>query len=691
MRSLITALTLVLFFTVQLPWLPARAQIAEDTHRQDLTFRNMIPNPGFENGKAGWTVTGGDTFSVTSSSTSTKELGKSYATWDSAGAGRVFAHVTTIITSDDSNAGKNSICSANIAVPSGTATHILRVLDGSSNILTSTTITSSTLPTESYVTFIMPASGTQVQCQVISVAANEPSINMYSFWMGQNYLITNVSQATLVASGYIAGTANCGDGWTRTSATLGAVATDASCPGPTVETNVGPGTLQTTDTDLPKFTVNSLPSGIYKVTITGTQYSSIATGNRVSAAVNDGTTTSGETSYMTDGQASSGREIVIVGVFNYTTTANRTFEVYTSSTTGATQFYHETAAAPMRFTIERFPSTPEQAFRPDQGPSSWSGYHKSASCTLTRTNAAYGDPAGDADCDLVERTNRNFGTVSSTGGATETAGITFTPTRTGQYRVCAIVSVALSTTGNDVGLKLWDGTTTIAEGGYTSPGNGYGTIVPLCGKININSIASTSFSIQAKSSAGALTIPGSSQQIGAIEWTVEATDFSMNTPVLTSSYAYTGSVTSTLCAGWTVTNTAYTAFAGDADCDLTQISNENFGTVISAGGATETPGITFNPPVIGKYWICASTGLLTGGAAGTAIALQLYDGTNQLAELNADEPVTSYVVPMTLCGIYNATSTSSATISLRGKSSTNTCNLRADNAANILYWSIFKL
>lgn len=66
----------------------------------------------------------------------------------------------------------------------------------------------------------------------------------------------------------------------------------------------------------------------------------------------------------------------------------------------------------------------------------WYGYHDST-CAWTRNNTTQADPATDASCALVEDYNRNFGTVTSAGGANTLPGIVFTPTQTGPYEVCA--------------------------------------------------------------------------------------------------------------------------------------------------------------------------------------------------------------------------------------------------------------
>lgn len=654
-----------------------------DVHRQDLPFKNWIKNSGYENQLSNWTVTT-DTLVLTTG-TSKQERGKSYLTWNSAGASRVLTHEA--VTVDEGMKGNDVLCGYQITTASGTATHFVRVYDGT-NVLASATVTSSTLPTWTYVTVPAPSSGT-IQCQLVSVNADEPSIDITSSYMGRNYLISDVSQAVFVGSAYIAGTASCS--WVRTSTTIGAYGTDTDCPGPTVLSNPGPGTIQTTDADLPRFTVNSLPPGNYHVEMSFTAYGTTA-GETDCYAIYDGTTTSKNTCQIIQAN-SRGAAVTISYDFTYTTTANISYEIYTASTANNSNLENNAGppAEAVKFNIYRYPSVSEQAFRPDQGPSRWSGYNVAASCSWAVTNTSYTDFTADADCNLVERTNVNFGTVTNVGGgAAETPGIVFTPTRVGGYYVCALVRGEGATTGQQYSYKLWDGTTTIAESSFDAASGGQGLVTPVCGIYNATSIASKSLSIQGKGSSGAITI-GDTTSIGVIEWSIVATDFSMNVPLLLSKYAYNGSVTSTSCAGWTLTSTSYADFAGDADCDLTATNNINFGTVISSGGATETPGITFTPPVTGMYYVCVTPGILGSGAAGTALSVRLTDGTTQIAEADEDQPVVSYVENIPLCGLWNATSTSSTTIKIQGKASTGSVSIRRDTAAQMFQWNIFKL
>lgn len=93
-------------------------------------------------------------------------------------------------------------------------------------------------------------------------------------------------QPKLVGSAYYLGTANCV--WPRTSTTVGAFTADTDCPAPTIEYEIG-ADFQTTDVDLPRFTLNQMAPGYYKVTASvPTEMSSAAA---AVLAISDGTTT----------------------------------------------------------------------------------------------------------------------------------------------------------------------------------------------------------------------------------------------------------------------------------------------------------------------------------------------------------------------------------------------------------------
>lgn len=348
MRKLILALLFIPLFAFALT----------DIDRQEILHKNILGsyNPGFENGKASWTI-GTDTITPVSSG-SNLLTGKGSITWNSAGAGRILA--SKAVTIPKGMYASNGYAQCKIQTPSGTATHTISVYDGSGT-LASSTVVSSTTPVFSGVNFIFPSSGT-VQLRITSVAADEPLIAIDDCYIGGAFNIAPVSQASLVGMAKIPVTSGCY--YTRTNTAFGALTEGAACPGPTVISNTGPGTIQTTDNAAPKFTVNGLPPGQYLVTMAVHAYDTTSAGN-FAILINDGTT-SGPQSGMTAPAANRGGWLVAKAVFTYTTTANRNFELFTAADSGTVQFDLSTinGGPDLTFLIERFPTSAETGFSP---------------------------------------------------------------------------------------------------------------------------------------------------------------------------------------------------------------------------------------------------------------------------------------------------------------------------------------
>lgn len=131
-----------------------------------------------------------------------------------------------------------------------------------------------------------------------------------------------------IGSAYFATTAS--NTWTRASATLGAFSTNGSTPNPTVEFNPGTPTIQTTNFQLPKIQVNSIPAGYYRVVFEGAALTGPNAFSNI--AISDGVTTTGRTSF----NVTSYQDCHVEGIFHYTTTANQTFELYGSCDSAGT-------------------------------------------------------------------------------------------------------------------------------------------------------------------------------------------------------------------------------------------------------------------------------------------------------------------------------------------------------------------
>lgn len=130
----------------------------------------------------------------------------------------------------------------------------------------------------------------------------------------------------LAGESFFAGTASCN--WTRASTAIGAFGAVGACPGPT---NVyGPvGTWASTDADLPRQSITSLPAGVYKAKFLFV--GSVSTAAETGFAINDGTSTCeavGSESGSVRGH------VAVECYFYYASAGTRTYELYGGSTAG---------------------------------------------------------------------------------------------------------------------------------------------------------------------------------------------------------------------------------------------------------------------------------------------------------------------------------------------------------------------
>jgi hypothetical protein len=324
---------------------------------------NLLTNPGWETNTSGWAASAG---TYTRNTTAANiGYGNGSAKWASTGgAGRTLTSTAVAIPKGLYN--RNGVASCNIQVPTGSSTHLLQAYDGT-NILSSSAIISSATFTRTSVNFPFGSSG-NISLRIISVSASEPDIYIDDCILGDATLlnISQISQAMFIGSAYIANTANCAP--ERTNTVLGAFGADADCPGPTIASNPGPGTILTTDTNLPKFTVNNLPAGTYEITMKGNLYTDALLAD-LSVGINDGDTTSGQMAVQAGTTTPLVAPFTTVGIFTYTTSGNRTFELYGASSVTKILYKADSLVGGqrhLRFIIKRFPSSAETAFNVGQ-------------------------------------------------------------------------------------------------------------------------------------------------------------------------------------------------------------------------------------------------------------------------------------------------------------------------------------
>ncbi len=599
-----------------------------DVDKQVIWGRNLLLNGGFENGKGTgvnkWTASAG-TFATTTSGSNLLD-GKVSFTWDAAAANDTLSYGQ--ITVPNGLKGKNGVFAMKLMTPSGTATNTLILTDGTLT-LASRAIISSTTPQYNFVNFIWPSSGYVIPKLLAN--ADEPSITGDSAWLGDanETNLTNISQATFIGSAYMATTASC-TGWARTNTALGAFSTDTDCPGPTIEFNPGPGVIQTTDTDLPQFTVNNLPPGYYIVEITAQILQGASA--RTNLAINDGTTTSGDQS--SDNASTTRTAGYVRGVFNYTTAGNRTFSLFGSSSTGAISIDNSVGNNKITFKIIRYPISTDIAYNPSTSANSWSGYHDNT-CSFARTNTAYGDPAADTTCAFTERLNTNFGTVTSyLSGSDKLPGIVFTPSKAQKYYVEAKLKWAGGTLASHMDARLWDGTTTIDEEQEDTQVASYIEQLTLSGIYSATSTAAKTISIQIKSSTGSSTIAANgTTNASAIEWTIFAIDQQLPAPLLVNTVVstYNGVITEESAALNCDSGAAITSQLGSWVSSIGNISAGACAVTLISGVFSATPYCQFTGnnanPLIVSVNPTSSTAVTIDCDGNDGTDCSTYDGT----------------------------------------------------------------
>jgi hypothetical protein len=510
----------------------------------------------------------------------------------------------------------------------------------------------------------MPSSGT-VSIRFTSVAADEPAIKIDDCIISSADNIGSVAQASLYGTLKYAPTANCE--WSSSSTSLAAFSADTDCATPAVT-----GGVVAPSTKIPGFTMNNLGPGTYKVTA---QF----------LAGRGGTSDQGHNWSMTDGITTATQNstyfntstlyapMTMVGFFTYPTAQSSvTIQIYgqTKSGSNTVKILADTANsdAPLYFIVEKIPTTSQLAITPDLAASSWSGYHDTT-CSWSVTSTSYADFTPDPSCSLVERTNTNFGTVSTSGSVKP--AITFTPKSAGKYWVCATLSYF---TGNNVNsaIRLWDGTTTISEvASNTSSGR---TDIPLCGIYNATSTSHVTLSLQAQTDSGSANINFARQTQSTLEWSIFAMDRPFPQPIVGTDASY-GSALLNLGSrvDQSVSSAAWTTF-----------NNAGFTGWALTGRATPPAtsgdlGVKIPNLPSGRYMVTARGSFYASGGPDCMFAI--YDGTTREARYSNASTANSAGGDVT--GIFEYTTTADRNFVVQATrfSGTGNCTVSVHNSA----------
>jgi len=285
------------------------------------------------------------------------------------------------VTLDKSLKGQN--CEAKLVFTGDASLYKAYVEQGSTKVTTDLQLTNETSSRPVSINFPCGDLTSNSHLVVESTSASAAAFKVDQVYTGLATNLSNVAQAQFVGSAYYATTASCT--WSRTNAAMGAFATTAACPGPTIELNPGPGVIQTTDADLPRLTVTNIPSGQYRVVVSLSAYNNAA-GATSNLSVSDGTTTSGQCIVSSSAASESGT-CQIEANFSYTSDqATKTFEVYGASTSSTINIHNSNSLAKTRMSLYRYPSSAEIAVSINSGPSTtdWT------SITVTPASGAFG-------------------------------------------------------------------------------------------------------------------------------------------------------------------------------------------------------------------------------------------------------------------------------------------------------------
>lgn len=178
---------------------------------------------------------------------------------------------------------------------------------------------------------VLGLTSTGIAIEITVAASQTITVKADEAFVGAQDLVTRVDQTQIAGESNFAGTAGCD--WSRTSTTIGAFTADADCVGPTIEFQ-RIGQWQTTDSDLPRQTINNLPAGYYEASFYLPAF--VGTNNTSPVlAIFDGTTTCKGTRGSGYNSAQIGQ--IVTCTFFYTQSGNRSFELYTATSSGTSQ------------------------------------------------------------------------------------------------------------------------------------------------------------------------------------------------------------------------------------------------------------------------------------------------------------------------------------------------------------------
>lgn len=537
--------------------------------------RNILPNPGFE-GTTGWTASGGATTAINTTAVGTGVNGYD---WDSNSASQTLTG--TAVTIPNGLKGRNGVVSCNIYTVSGSATHLLKAYDGTNDVVSGSISSVSGSYIRTSLNFVFPSSGT-ITVRLTSVASNEPEIYVDDCYLGpaDGFNLSQVNQATFLGQVRTPVTASCT--WTTTSTSFASFSANASCPVATAS-----GSVSAPATKIPGLVINNASPGEYLFVATGFfQHTAAGEGYY---EFSDGTNVSGINGFYGSASGNQGVPSVIGKLSLTTAQSTWSIELKARINNGTNTLIDASSIADFVIQVYRFPSSSEVAYRPEINAAYYSGYHGSGCSAWTRTNTAYGAITDDASgCTLTDLAKS--GITAATSGSVSPA-LALTLPRTGTYYACAQV-VAGGGSAAVHQFRLWDGTTTIAEGSSDSTSD---TTISLCGPYVASSLTPT-LTVQCKATSGTCTINSGASDV-SILWSVFPLTGNVPAPVLV------GSVTNGSTGAMRV-EAAKIAAPSAGSCVVTESGSSDWINGNGTSGSTGNCSMTFNTGIWSAAPVC---------------------------------------------------------------------------------------
>jgi hypothetical protein len=488
---------------------------------------NLLVNPGFEAGTAGWATSAG---SITASSSAGHlDQGKFFLNWGPAATNDVLSSGYISITSGTGISGANGVVSCRFKDMGPGSTASLQAYDGT-NILATTAVTA---PSNGYsrtsVNFVFPTSG-NVRLQVTSNNAGVFNVDDCYLGLAEGFNLSQVSQASIFGTLKYPTTTGCTWSVTQTSYAADFPA-QASCPVATVT-----GGVSAPATKIPAFSAVTMSPADYEFDF---GINASLGGNYVSCRIVDesGNQLEDQALYNSN-EAADGALYHIKTKVNYSTSqSNKTFKLQCLSSAGAVGVLADNSAnaayhSQFSVIVKKYPSASQQVYGPDATAASWSGYLSGASGTTSA--AAYTDLSSTgATITQVTATN-----ISCTTSGTSVYGISCTVPRAGKFNITATGTSQSGTSGSNDSLRLVDGSGTIIDAGKTSVRSGANVdqAFNLQGDWSAAGAGTYTFKIQGGTSGTVLGIVnGVATGSPSSSWTVHQVDVTSPAPLTNGS------------------------------------------------------------------------------------------------------------------------------------------------------------